>query len=99
MQIRKLADLQKVRLSNKFGKLANLLKFYLRNLFSDRPLLLQSVQFRVPYECVYCLNRKSQICRRYQRHRWQFATGINDTGGRQKCFYRLTILPKGVQTK
>jgi hypothetical protein len=23
-----------------------------------------------------------QICRRYQRHWWQFATGINDTGGK-----------------
>jgi hypothetical protein len=22
------------------------------------------------------------ICHRYQRHRWQFATGINDTGGK-----------------
>jgi hypothetical protein len=22
------------------------------------------------------------ICRRYQRHRWQFATGINDIGGK-----------------
>jgi hypothetical protein len=22
------------------------------------------------------------MCRRYQRHRWQFATGINDTGGK-----------------
>jgi hypothetical protein len=21
-------------------------------------------------------------CRRYQRHRWKFATGINDTGGK-----------------
>ena len=25
---------------------------------------------------------RRQICRRYQRHHWQFATGINDTGGK-----------------
>ncbi len=24
----------------------------------------------------------AENCRRYQRHRWQFATGINDTGGK-----------------
>jgi hypothetical protein len=23
-----------------------------------------------------------EICHRYQRHRWKFATGINDTGGK-----------------
>jgi hypothetical protein len=28
------------------------------------------------------VNDRRQICRRYQRHWWQIATGINDTGGK-----------------
>ncbi len=80
---------------------------------SPKPLKITQGKFRIFRN----LRRYSQVKvhHRYQWRRWQIATGINDTGGKQweqfqtadnlkwtwrkKYIYMLTLLPKGVQKK
>ncbi len=54
--------------------------------------------------CHWYQRHRRQICHRCQWHRWQIMGTISGCWDlkvnlKAKCFYRLTILPKGVQTK